>query len=164
MTDAILVRAPVGVAYRALTDLDGWPRWLDGCRSVRLDVVPDSAAGDRHRLVLPQPRVTPGRRPVIPRPLRLEVLASGWRHDTGLRWDVLWGGRRARRASVEWWLEERREGVVVHHLVVPHLEGHPTDRATDRAVLRYRRSIVDVLQGLKDHLELAVAHAAGGVP
>jgi hypothetical protein len=168
VTDAILVRAPVGVAYRALTDLDGWPRWLDGCRSVRLDVVPDSAAGDRHRLVLPQPRVTPGRRPVIPRPLRLEVLASGWRHDTGLRWDVLWGGRRARRASVEWWLEDRREGVVVHHLV-----HHPVDdregtasggKRGDRAVLRYRSSVTLALQALKDHLELAVAHAAGRVP
>ncbi len=154
MTDAVLVRAPVGVAYRLLTDLDGWPRWLDGCRSVRLGPGPAPGPADRHALVLPG----------IGRPSRLEVVSHGWRHDEGMRWEVSWSGRGPGAASVEWWLEERREGVVVHHLVHDAAEGAPGGRRRARAVLRYRKGVMLALQALKDHLELAVAHAAGRVP
>jgi hypothetical protein len=164
VTDAVLVRAPVGIAYRVLTDLDAWPRWLEGCRSVRIDPchAPEAspvAPADRHLLVLPGVR----------RPLRLDVTSYGWRHDAGLRWtvDVIRRGglrRGGPRVSVEWWLEERREGVVIHHLVHPMdgSVGHGS-RVPDPA-LRYRRSVVLAMQALKDHLELAVAHAAGRVP
>jgi uncharacterized protein YndB with AHSA1/START domain len=158
VTDSVLVRAPVGVAYQVLTDLDGWPRWLDGCRSVRLAPDPTLGPSDRHALVLPGVR----------RPSRIQVASYGWRHDVGMRWDVSLRGRAPTSASVEWWLEDRREGVVVHHLVhqpVHDPEGAPSGgKRGDRAVLRYRRSVTLALQALKDHLELAVAHAAGRVP
>jgi uncharacterized protein YndB with AHSA1/START domain len=146
VTDALLVRAPVGVVYRALSDLDGWPRWLHGCRSVRLPGQPDEVCGDRHVLTLPDGR----------RAWRLAVTAHSWRHDAGLRWDV----RGDVVLDAEWWLEGRAEGTVVHHVV----HGSPEGRRAARRVLRHRRVIILALQELKDHLELAVAVAAGRVP
>lgn len=161
MTDTILVRAPVGVVYRTLTDLDGWPRWLAGCRSVRVpsdaarggvgadgaDGAPDAVSdADGHLLVLPLGR----------RRWRLGVAAHAWRHDLGVRWDV----RGDVVLAAEWWLEERREGTVVHHVV----HGTPVGRRAERRVRRHRRAVMLALQAMKDHLELAVAVAAGRVP
>lgn len=146
----MLVRAPVGVVYRTLTDLDGWPRWLPGCRSVRLPDPSDDAhgpvGGDRHVLTLPDGR----------RAWRLAVTAHGWRHDAGLRWAV----RGDVVLDAEWWLEGRTEGTVVHHIV----HGSPEGRRAERRVLRHRRVIGLALQRMKDHLELAVAIATGRVP
>jgi hypothetical protein len=105
---------------------------------------------DRHALRLPG----------VTRPLRLEVVSYGWRHDVGMRWDVRWRGRHPTTVAAEWWLEERREGVVVHHLV----HDAARTRREARDVERYRQAIMLALQALKDHLELAVAHAAGRVP
>ncbi len=150
MTDAVLVRAPIGVVYRTVSDLDAWPRWLDGCRSERADRAVPAAPGvpsDHHRLVLPGGR----------RPLRLSVTCHGWRHDIGVHWDVAWSGRSPGGVVAEWWLEERREGVVVHHLV-------HDGRGDGRGAQHYRSATMAVMQALKDHLELAVAHAAGRVP
>jgi hypothetical protein len=156
VTDAVLVRAPIGVTYRTLTDLDAWPRWLAGCRSRRLEVAlageADVGAADHHDVVLPGPG----------RPLRLRIVTSAWRHDAGMRWDVRWRGLRPGGVRAEWWLEECREGAIVHHVL--HDVGddpHPRDV---RAALRYRRSVNAAVQALKDHLELAVAHAGGRVP
>ena len=143
MTDALLVRAPVGVVYRTLTDLDGWPRWLAGARSVRLDAADH---GDRHALVLPAGR----------RRWRLAVTAHGWRHDLGVRWDV----RGDVVLASEWWLEGRVEGTVLHHVI----HGSPSGRAAVRRVERHRSVIVHAMQAMKDHLELAVAVAAGRIP
>ena len=143
MTDAILVRAPVGVVYRTLTDLDGWTQWLDRCSSVRL--AQREADRDRHLLVLPEGR----------RRWRLAVTAHGWRHDLGVCWDV--EGAVVLRA--EWWLEPRQEGTIVHHVV----HGEPTGRRAVRRVRRHRRVVGGVMQAMKDHLELAVAVATGGV-
>lgn len=154
MTDTILVRAPVGVVYRTLTDLDGWPRWLAGCRSVRIPTgeaqggeggsgAPDA---DGHLLILPLGR----------RRWRLGVVVHSWRHDLGVRWDV----RGDVGLAAEWWLEERREGTVVHHVV----HGTPVGRRAERRVRRHRRAVMLALQAMKDHLELAVAVAAGRVP
>lgn len=154
MTDSILVRAPVGAVYRTLTDLDGWPRWLAGCRSVR---VPAGAARvgtqdrgashmDEHLLVLPLGR----------RRLRLGLAVHSWRHDAGVRWDV----RGDVVAATEWWLDPRREGTVVHHIV----HGTPVGRRPQRRVLRHRQAVMLALQAMKDHLELSVAVAAGRVP
>lgn len=168
MTDAVLIRAPAGVVYRTLTDLDGWPRWYAGCRSERAPVlvgpVPPSGGsapvvqgtGDQHRLVLP------GRR----RSLRLAVGVSGWRHDTGVQWSVQWSQWSQRSQGnlvAEWWLEGRRDGVVLHHLV------HPSERRGQangvlRMVDAYRHGVMLAMQAMKDHLELAVALAAGRVP
>jgi len=142
VTDTVLVRAPVGVVYRTLTDLDGWPRWLDGCRTSR----PSGADGERHRLVLPVGR----------RRFRAVVTVSGWRHDLGVHWDV--EGPVAIRS--EWWLERRPEGTLVHHV----LHGAPDGRRSMRSVQRYRRALGSAMQALKDHLELAVEVAAGRVP
>ena len=143
MTDAILVRAPVGVVYRTLTDLDGWPLWLARSRSVRL--ASDGTAGDRHALVLPDGR----------RRWRLAVTSHGWRHDLGVRWEV----RGAVVLSAEWWLEQRPEGTVVHHLV----HGQPVGRRAVQRVRRHRRVIMGTMQTMKDHLELAVALASGRI-
>lgn len=147
MTDALLVRAPIGVVYRTLTDLDGWPGWLRGCRSVRLSDVHDhGVTSDRHVLTLPDGR----------RAWRLAVTAHGWRHDAGLRWDV----RGAVVLDTEWWLEGRIEGTVVHHVV----HGSSSGPRAKRRVLRHRRVMLLALQEMKDHLELAVAVAAGRIP
>jgi len=153
VTDAVLIRAPVGVVYRTLTDLDGWPSWLEGCRVRRIEgAAPPSVVGegtfDHHLILLPDGR----------RRRRLRVVAYGWRHDAGMRWEVTWRGRRPGGVGAEWWLEAGREGVIVHHLV------HEDGQRAARAVLRYRRNVVLALQAMKDHLELAVAHAAGRVP
>ena len=152
MTDALLIRAPVGAVYRALTDLDGWPTWLEGCTTVRVPSSGTDASSvsrgpaDRHVVVLPDGR----------RRWRLGVVAHGWRHDLGVRWevdgDVLLAG--------EWWLEPRREGTVVHHVV----HGTPVGRRAQRRVRRHRRTIAGAMQAMKDHLELAVAVAVGRVP
>lgn len=141
MNDGILVRAPVGAVYRTLTDLDGWPNWLAGARSVRLPA--DDRDGDRHVLVLPDGR---GR-------WRLAVRAHGWRHDAGVRWCV----RGAVVLDAEWWLEDLPDGTVVHHVV----HGSPAGGRAVRRVQRHRRVIVHALQALKDHLELAVDLATG---
>lgn len=141
MNDAVLVRAPAGAVYRALTDLDGWPSWLPGAISVRRPA--DDHDGDRHVLVLPDGR---GR-------WRLAVRAHGWRHDAGVRWGV----RGSVVLEAEWWLEDRPEGTVVHHVV----HGIPVGRRAIRRVKRHRRVVVHAMQALKDHLELAVDLATG---
>jgi hypothetical protein len=144
VTDALLVRAPVGVTYRTLTDLDGWPLWHGGCATTRL---PERTAGtDRHALALPLGR----------RSWRLALDVHGWRHDIGVRWDV----RGAVELSAEWWLEQRAEGTVVHHVVHEVLTG----RRAERRVRRHRRAVMLAMQAMKDHLELAVAVATGRVP
>ncbi len=143
MTDAILVRAPVGVVYRTLTDLDGWPTWLDRATGVRLAA--DGEDGDRHLLVLADGR----------RRWRLAVRSHGWRHDLGVRWEV----RGSVVLAAEWWLEQLPEGTVVHHVV----HGQPVGRRAARRVRRHRRVVMGALQAMKDHLELAVAVAGGRV-
>jgi uncharacterized protein YndB with AHSA1/START domain len=144
VTDAILVRAPVGVVYRALTDLDGWPQWLDGCGSARLPR--HDGPGDGHALVLPNGR----------RRWRLALTVHGWRHDLGVHWEV----RGDVVLTAEWWLEARPEGTVVHHVV----HGAPSGRRAVRRVRRHRRVMMLTMQALKDHLELAVALASGRIP
>ena len=144
MTDAVLVRAPAAAVYRVLTDLDGWPRWLDGARSTRLAA--DGTDGDRHALALPDGR----------RRWRLAVRAHGWRHDLGVHWEV----RGDVVLTAEWWLEPVREGTVVHHVV----HGTPVGRRAERRVLRHRRVVGGAAQALKDHLELAVGLASGRLP
>ena len=149
VTAAILVRAPAAVVYGTLTDVDGWGAWWPACRTARATAgtatgsVP-SEDGDRHRLELP----------VGPRRLRLDARAHGWRHEAGLHLAI--GGRHA--ADVEWWLEAVAAGTVVHLIV------RPTAATTDRAAVRLLRALGAGQQALKDHLELAVAHALGLVP
>jgi uncharacterized protein YndB with AHSA1/START domain len=155
VTDAVLVRAPLDVVYRTLTDLDAWPRWLDGCTSRRpgaAATLVDGLPADRHLLVLPGVRGF----------LRLDLVVYGWQHQSGSRWDVTIRrpGRRAVAVSTEWWLESCREGVIVHHVI----HGSPASRQEARATLLLRRSVVLALQAMKDRLELAVAHAAGRIP
>jgi len=157
VTEAVLVRAPIGLVYRTLTDLDSWPVWLDGCRSQRRDVATDRTR-DHHLLVLPG--VHRGAHRGVHRPLRLVVTVSDWRHDAGVRWEVRWQQQGGGGVEAEWWLEGRREGAVVHHVV----HDAPTGAREARAVRRYRGSIVSALQAMKDRLELAVAIAAGRVP
>jgi uncharacterized protein YndB with AHSA1/START domain len=145
-SERILVRAPVGVVYATLTDVDGWPSWWRGCRSARTLAPqhPDDglAEGDHHRLVLGGPW----------RRQTLHLRAHGWRHDAGLHCALR--DRRGRAiGSAEWWLEECAEGSIVHHIL--HGSGPDRERA------RYLRAVRFGLQDLKDHLELAVALAAG---
>lgn len=161
MTDALLVRAPVGAVYRMLTDLDGWPRWLPGCRSTRLAA---EHGTDRHRLMLPLPvRSRPVRSPGR-RGQRVTLGVHGWRHDAGVRWDV----EGPVGLAVEWWLEPCREGTVLHQVV----HGGPTrdttppwagiGRGGERRARRYRRAVGLAMQTLKDHLEGAHASVTGG--
>ncbi len=145
---AVLVRAPVGVAYAVLTDVDGWDAWWPGCRTRRDDRRDGVGTGtggvaapaDHHHLRLPVGR----------RGLRCRVVVDGWRHDRGLRAAL----RAGVDADAEWWLEPVADGTVVHLLVA----------ARGRGGGRVVRALGDGLQALKDHLELAVAVAAGRVP
>ncbi len=139
---AVLVRAPAGLVYAVLTDVDAWDAWWPGC-TTRRDPRPGRAtgdAGDHHLLRLPVGR----------RGLRCRAAVGGWRHDRGLRAELRGGAD----AEAEWWLEPVEGGVVVHLLVTAR------GRRADRTV----RALGGGLQALKDHLELAVAVAAGRVP
>jgi hypothetical protein len=145
VTDAHLVRAPVGLVYRALTDIDGWSTWWTGCRTSAREA-PDAGAGslgDHHAVTL-----TSGRRH-----LGLRVVAHGWRHDAGFLLDV----RGDAQLQGEWWLAHDRAGAVVHH-VTRELDGRMLGAE------RYRRAVAAGMQALKDRLELAVAVATGRVP
>ena len=144
MNDAILVRAPAGVVYRTLTDLDGWPGWRPGCHSVRLASA--DVDRDRHVLILRDGR----------RRWRIGVDVYDWRHDLGVRWDV----RGDVVLVAEWWLETLPEGTVVHHVV----HGSPRGRRAERRVRRHRAAVMASMQAMKDHLELAVAIALGRTP
>ena len=138
---AVLVRAPAGLVYAVLTDVDGWDAWWPGCTTAR-DARPDAAAeGSDHHLV----RLPAGRRGI-----RCRAAVGGWRHDRGLR-VALRGGADA---DAEWWIEPTDDGAVLHLLVSAR------GRRADRTV----RALGDGLQALKDHLELAVAVASGRVP
>ena len=151
MTDSILVRAPVGVVYRTLTDLDGWPRWLVGCRSTRLpgDTGADASVPiDRTALVLPRARRRPGTGS-----WRLTVTAHGWRHDLGVHWSIA----GAVELDAEWWLEARDEGTLLHHVL------HEV-RSPDGRTSQHRQIMMGAMQAMKDHLELAVALASGRIP
>lgn len=149
---AVLVRAPVGLVYLTLTDVDGWDTWWPGCRTRRSTAPPDAtaaAAGDRgaadvHELVLR------GGRGRGLGSLRGDLTVHGWRREEGFR-AVLGAGGGVR---LEWWLAAAPGGTVVHLLVSA---GGPRP---SRAV----RLFGDGLQALKDRLELAVAVADGRVP
>jgi uncharacterized protein YndB with AHSA1/START domain len=149
--DRLLVRAPVGVVYATLTDVDGWPRWWRGCRT-RRDVDADSTApeGDHHLLVL---RGGGSRRSL--RSLRLVARVHGWRHDLGVHVG-LQDRSGAALADVEWWLEGTDAGTLVHHALRGTAGGARTRRV--------RRALALGMQDLKDHLELAVEIALGVVP
>lgn len=151
MTGIVLVRAPVGVVYRTLTDLDAWPCWLVGCSSRRLTVPPDAdltIAVDGAALVLPRPG-----RALRTRVWRIEVRAHGWRHDLGVHWDV----RGDVELDAEWWLEECADGCLVHHVV------HGV-RSHEVRTTRHHQVMMHAMQAMKDHLELAVALASGRIP
>ncbi len=138
-TLAVLVRAPAGLAYAVLTDVDGWDAWWPGCRT-RREAVPRVAgdAADHHVLRLPGSRQC-----------RLRV--HGWRHDEGFRAELRGGSD----ADVAWWLAARSDGTTVVDLHVA---------ARGRRPARTVRALGVGLQALKDHLELAVDVAAGRVP
>lgn len=138
---AVLVRAPAGLVYAVLTDVDGWDVWWPGCTTSR-DPGGADDGDDHHHLVL-----TAGRRRI-----RLHAAVGGWRHDRGAR--IAATGRAGTSAAGEWWLEPRPDGCVVHLLVTA--EGRRADRLV--------RLLGSGLQALKDHLELAVAVADGRVP
>lgn len=154
MIDALLVRAPVGVVYRTLTDLDAWPHWSAGCRCTGPGIGPetgpasDPRAADRRLLVLPRSRRGPG-----DGVWRIAVTPHGWRHDLGVVWDV---SGQVDLVS-EWWLEGRAEGTVVHHLV-------RQARSPEARVIRHHHVMMRAMQAMKDHLELAVALASGRIP
>lgn len=164
MTDAILVRAPVGLVYRALTDVTGWSDWWPGCRTTpreaaeavdaasAVDAVPDPASSADYALELR----------VAHRTLRMSLTVHGWRHDLGMFVDVT--GAVALRT--EWWLETRPDGAVVHHLIHGPLDEEVfTRRSSDRAAQEhYRRSVAAGMQALKDRLELTVLVALGHAP
>ncbi|MEY3019821.1 MAG: hypothetical protein RLZZ272_805 [Actinomycetota bacterium] len=130
--DAVVVRAPIGLVYRTVTDVAGWRTWWPAI------TVAASDAPERWRLTL-------GRRW---RPLRLEARASDWRHDVGFRV----GLEGDLRGSAEWWLEAVRGATIVHHLV--DLEA-VDPRAVRRAAL-LRRRVRSGLWGLQWWCEAAV--------
>lgn len=144
--DVYLVRAPLGIVYRTLTDVDGWPSWWPGCATSSRDVRSTDAAalnGDQHAVKLRSGR----------RRLQLEVTAHGWRHDAGFVLDVAGDAE----LQGEWWLAPDPAGVLIHHVV----------RGRGGRMLGagpYRRAVGDGMQALKDRLELTVAVATGRVP
>ncbi|MGA1774534.1 MAG: SRPBCC family protein [Nitriliruptoraceae bacterium] len=160
---AVLVRAPAGLVYAVLTDVDAWDTWWPGCTSRRDPRADAAGVADHHLLRLPGGRRTLRcratgdagdhhlpRRPLGRRGRRGRAAVGGWRHDRGLRAELRGGAD----AEAEWWLEPVEGGVIVHLLVTAR------GRRADRTV----RALGGGLQALKDHLELAVAVAAGRVP
>jgi len=148
-SERILVRAPVGVVYATLTDVDGWASWWRGCRTERIPVSATRSGhgdgADHHRIVLGGrwSRRT------------LQVRVHGWRHDVGLRLELR--DRRGRRlGDAEFWLTPCPDGTLVHHMLHDHEQGRRQER--------YRRVVHDGMQDLKDHLELAVRIASGRLP
>ena len=137
---AVLVRAPAGLVYAVLTDVDAWDTWWPGCTSRRDPRADAAGVADHHLLRLPGGRRT----------LRCRATVDGWRHDRGMRLAMRGGAD----VDAEWWLEPVADGVVLHLLVAA------SGRRADRTV----RALGGGLQALKDHLELAVAVAAGRVP
>lgn len=148
-SERILVRAPVGVVYATLTDVDGWESWWRGCRTERIPV--PAAGSDRaddadHHVVVLGGRWS--RR-------TLQARIHGWRHDAGLRLGLQ--DRRGRvLGEAEFWLEACGAGTLVHHILHDHAQGRPQER--------YRRAVRGGMQDLKDHLELAVVIASGRLP
>jgi len=136
--DVALVRAPVGLVYATLTDVERWPTWWPG-----IAVAPGDGP-ERWRLRF-------GRRPLA---VVLAAEASGWRHDVGFR--LALGG--ALEGESEWWLEPDRGGTVVHHVL--RVEDGRVRRA-ERRVARLRQAVRRGQWGLQDRLELAVRLALG---
>ena len=138
-TLAVLVRAPAGLTYAVLTDVDGWDAWWPGCRTRRDPAArADGDAADHHVVRLPGYR-------------RCRMRVHGWRHDEGFRAEL----RDGMDADVAWWLGARPDGTTVVDLHVAARGWRPT---------RSVRALGAGLQALKDHLELAVDVAAGRVP
>ncbi len=127
------VRAPIGLVYRQLSDIGGWPAWWPGLRASPL------GAENAFRLVL---RASP-----LSRPVGLRVQAHTWRHDLGFVLDL--DGDLQGRA--EFWLESGWGGTVVHHPMQVEAPGNP--RST---LARYRASLRRGLGGLKDDLQSRV--------
>jgi hypothetical protein len=155
--ERILVRAPVGLVYATLTDVDGWHIWWRGCHTSRLTAPSPSVAVDPDAAGAPDDHlVTFG----VPwRRRRLIGRAHRWRHDEGVLVDLR--DRRGREVGTsEWWLEGCPDGTVVHHV----LHGGRDDAAGVRRRERHRRAVRSGLQDLKDHLELSVEVALGRVP
>lgn len=133
LDDAAYVRAPIGLAYAVLTDVEAWPSWWPGV------AVAPAGRVDRWRVRL-------GRTGVA------EALAGAWRHDAGFRL-TLGGddGDGDLDGTLEWWLEPLTRGVVVH-LVLDVAVGRGGRRAaTDLRTLARRG-----LHGITDRLEAAV--------
>lgn len=154
--DSVLVRAPVGLVYRAVTDVAAWPTWwpaLAVAPAGRTQGAPDAVADDpadgaidRWRLVIGRP---PGRS-------RLSAAASGWRHDVGFRLALdgdLVGG-------AEWWLEPSRGATLVHHV----LDLEAIGGRDLRRIARLRRALRRGLWGLQGRCEAAVLLALAAAP
>lgn len=135
------VRAPVGLVYRRLSHVAGWPDWWAGAR---VRPMPSEGGDEVWALDLP---VAPLRR------LRVAARVHGWRHEQGFLLTM----RGAVDGRAEFWLEPTAGGTVVHHLLNADV---PAQRY--RTVHRdYRRAIRHGLWGLKDRLHLEARTAAG---
>jgi len=136
------VRAPIGLVYRRLTDIDRWSTWWPGVTTTR------AGPGDAWDLA------AAGRR--LSRPLRLHLDDLTWRHDAGFAFHC--SGDLDGRG--EFWLEPGWGGTVVHHWVSADVrDGNPL--AVTR---RYRAMLRHGLWGFKDAVQDEVRSAMGLAP
>jgi hypothetical protein len=123
------VRAPAGLVYRRLTDIQAWPTWWPHV-AVAVHRVP----GPEESWSLALGR-GPGR-------LRLDAVAGEWRHDQGFVLKV----SGDLEGTIEFWLEAGHDGTIVHVVTSADTVG---PRAL-RTVKRLRRSVRAGLWGFKD--------------
>lgn len=153
--DAGHVAAPLWLAWRRLTDLDGWPAWWQGMSVATVPAVPRAVPQSSARVLLEV--VVPGRdrrRWTLPgghRRLRIVATPHGWRHEhsfhLSLAGDVV--------GEVEWWLESTSTGTMVHHVatLAPGLVAAGPQR--------WRATVRRGLWDLADALALEVRDAVG---
>jgi uncharacterized protein YndB with AHSA1/START domain len=136
------VRAPVGLVYRRLTDIERWPQWWPGVRVAALD---DAQGTERWALQVGSSRSS----------LSLVVAPHSWRHDAGFALAV----SGDLEGSGEFWLQPVAGGTVIHHV----LSAQP--RGAALVVMRtYRQALRRGLWGFKDALQTEVRTAVGLQP
>ena len=143
--DDAFVRAPAALAYRRLTNINGWPDWWPGIR-----VAPVAGATRAESYAIEW-----GRGPIGPG-IRLLATAGGWRHEVGFVL-TLAGDLDGRS---EFWLEPGYGGTVVHHLLVADSDA----RRPLMVLRRYRAVLRRGLWAFKDRIQAEVRETAGLTP
>lgn len=134
-TDEIYIAAPRQTVARRLLDLSTDASWWPGAR----------CTGEYGRVIVNAPTGRLNTR------VRFEAGIGPVREWDGFTW-FLEKGELAGRA--EWWLEEFKDGTIVHHYLDADRGDTGRWRRLPTVVRRYRWAVRGALNALKDDLEL----------